>query len=331
MKRTNYFIPTLIALTLVCAASQPLQAQAPARQAFPWSSATASATGVAETVSRASSTVQSIAQAPMEKVSGSASRSFESANEFAKTTSPASSTAQSILDQAPDQNVSGSATRSFESTNGSATKTANDALAKERTIYVDQQGNEISREAFQAKITGVQNQVTSVLPSTGQAVQSFEQNFGQNFNQHITPLQSVDNSAWGKAKSVTSKATSFWKKPSLFKTPEGLNLPSTKTKWAKAKFDQPTTWFSKKTTDPITFVPLGSLPRAGKTPTSIDSPNALALVADQAVERLPKANFQKTNLQPSREFIDSTNSIFEAASERVASEFSPGNDFDPRR
>ena len=66
MKRTNYFIPTLIALTLVCAASQPLQAQAPARQAFPWSSATASATGVAETVSRASSTVQSIAQAPME-------------------------------------------------------------------------------------------------------------------------------------------------------------------------------------------------------------------------------------------------------------------------
>ena len=288
MKRTNNFIPTLIALTVACAASQSLQAQAPARQAFPWSSA--SATSVAETVSRASSTVQSIAQAPIEKVSGSASQSFEN-------------------------------------TNGSATKVANDVLAKERTIYVDQQGNEISHEAFQAKLTGVPNQVTSALPSTGQAVQSFE----QNFDQHVTPLRTVDNSAWGKAKSVTSKATSFWKKPSLFKTPEGLTLPSTKTTWGKPKFDQPTTWFSKKTTDPITFVPLGSLPRAGKTPTSIDSPNALALVADQAVDRQPKANFQKTNFQPQREFIDSTNSIFEAASERVASEFSAGNDFEPRR
>ena len=286
MKRTNNFIPTLIALTVACAASQSLQAQAPARQAFPWSSA--SATSVAETVSRASSTVQSIAQAPIEKVSGSASQSFEN-------------------------------------TNGSATKVANDVLAKERTIYVDQQGNEISHEAFQAKLTGVPNQVTSALPSTGQAVQSFE----QNFDQHVTPLRTVDNSAWGKAKSVTSKATSFWKKPSLFKTPEGLTLPSTKTTWGKPKFDQPTTWFSKKTTDPITFVPLGSLPRAGKTPTSIDSPNAL--VADQAVDRQPKANFQKTNFQPQREFIDSTNSIFEAASERVASEFSAGNDFEPRR
>jgi len=320
MKRTNNFIPTLIALTVACAASQSLQAQAPARQAFPWSSA--SATSVAETVSRASS----ITRTPLGKVSGSASRSFESTKGVAETVSRASSTVQSIA-QAPIEKVSGSASRSFENTNGSATKVANDVLAKERTIYVDQQGNEISHEAFQAKLTGVQNQVTSALPSTGQAVQSFE----QNFDQHVTPLRTVDNSAWGKAKSVTSKATSFWKKPSLFKTPEGLTLPSTKTTWGKPKFDQPTTWFSKKTTDPITFVPLGSLPRAGKTPTSIDSPNALALVADQAVDRQPKANFQKTNFQPQREFIDSTNSIFEAASERVASEFSAGNDFEPRR
>ena len=330
MKRTYNFIPTLIALTAACAASQSLQAQAPARQAFPWSSA--SATGVAETVSRASSTVQSIARAPLGKVSGSASRSFESTKGVAETVSRASSTAQSIA-QAPIEKVSGSASRSFESTNGSATKVANDVLAKERTIYVDQQGNEISREAFQAKITGVQNQVTSALPSTAQTIQSFDQNFNfeQNFNQHITPQRSVDNSAWAKAKSVTSKATSFWKKPSLFKTPEGLTLPSTKTTWGKPKFDEPTPWFSKKTTDPITFVPLGSLPRAGKTPTSIDSPDSLALVADQAVERLPKASFQKTNFQPQREFIDSTNSIFEAASERVASEFSAGSDFEPRR
>ena len=318
MKRTNNFIPTLIALTVACAASQSLQAQAPARQAFPWSSA--SATSVAETVSRASS----ITRTPLGKVSGSASRSFESTKGVAETVSHASSTVQSIA-QAPIEKVSGSASRSFENTNGSATKVTNDVLAKERTIYVDQQGNEISHEAFQAKLTGVQNQVTSALPSTGQAVQSFE----QNFDQHVTPLRTVENSAWGKAKSVTSKATSFWKKPSLFKTPEGLTLPSTKTTWGKPKFDQPTTWFSKKTTDPITFVPLGSLPRAGKTPTSIDSPNAL--VADQAVDRQPKANFQKTNFQPQREFIDSTNSIFEAASERVASEFSAGNDFEPRR
>ena len=321
MKRTNNFIPTLIALTVACAASQSLQAQAPARQAFPWSSA--SATSVAETVSRASS----ITRTPLGKVSGSASRSFESTKGVAETVSRASSTVQSIA-QAPIEKVSGSASRSFENTNGSATKVANDVLAKERTIYVDQQGNEISHEAFQAKLTGVQNQVTSALPSTGQAVQSFE----QNFDQHVTPLRTVDNSAWGKAKSVTSKATSFWKKPSLFKTPEGLTLPSTKTTWGKPKFDQPTTWFSKKTTDPITFVPLGNLPRAGKTPTSIDSPDSLSLVADQSVNRQPKTSFQKTNFQPEREFIDSTNSIFEAASERVASEFSAAdNDFDPRR
>ena len=111
MKRTNNFIPTLIALTVACAASQSLQAQAPARQAFPWSSA--SATSVAETVSRASS----ITRTPLGKVSGSASRSFESTKGVAETVSRASSTVQSIA-QAPIEKVSGSASRSFENTNG---------------------------------------------------------------------------------------------------------------------------------------------------------------------------------------------------------------------
>ena len=305
MKRTNTIIPTLIALLAATTASQSLQAQAPARQAFPWSSS--SVTGAAKTVSRASSAVQSVAQSSVQKVSGSASRTIES-------------------------------------TNGSATKIANDVVAQGKRIYLDQQGNEISREAFEAKL-GVQEHLTKVLPATQQSVQSFDHNIQNNVQQHVASLPSVDNSAWGKTKNVASKAISFWKKPTLFKTPEGL--PSNKKAWGKPKFAEPSTWFSDKAESDITFAPLGSLPRKGQFPTSIDGPLHQPQIASRVIENVPRAveavasvpqaietvaSVPKTLIsKPTSEVVGAAQSVFESAKEHVASTFNSGGDFEPRR
>lgn len=291
MKRTNNFIPTLIALTVACIASQSLQAQAPARQAFPWSSSSVS--GVAETVSRASSAVQTITQAPSPASSGSASRSII----------------------------------------GNTTSIANNVLSAGDPIYLDENGNQITREQMQAKLSSGQNEVSSALGSASEAVQSFGQNLGQNFQQHVTPLQSVDNSAWGKAKSVTSKATSFWKKPAWFGSTEGITLPSVKSTWAKPKFQQPTTWFSKKAQDPINFATIGSLPRQGQFPTSTDGPlHAPQQIASRVVESVtPNPSSKPASFSPDASVAtDALQSVFEAPKDRIASGFNSGGDFSPR-
>ena len=185
---------------------------------------------------------------------------------------------------------------------GKATSIASNVLPVGEVIYLDEQGNQITREQMQAKLSNGQNQVNSALGSASQAVQSF----GQNVQQRVAPLQSVDKLIWSKAKSITSKATSFWKKPSLFKSPEGPNLPSLKTTWAKPEFSEPTAWFSKKTSDPITFAPFESLPRKGKTPTSTNGPLTL-----------PPAQFARQNATPVR-FSSNQATSFESTGETAA-------------
>ncbi len=215
MKRSNNFIPTLIAMTATCAAAQCVQAQAPARQAFPWSSAAV--------VESAKPAVAQTATA-LQNYGGSLAQTFDK-----------------------------SVTESFEGAVDSVTSIPSNTLSAGETVYLDENGNPITREQMQAKLTGVQN-------------------LGQSLQNRVPSLQPVDKSVWAKAKNMTSKATSFWKKPSLFQTPEGITLPSVKTTWSKPKFAEPTTWFSKRTTDPITFAPQNSLPRQGAIPTSIDGP-----------------------------------------------------------
>jgi len=324
MKRTHTFIPTLIALTAACAASQPVQAQTPARQAFAWSSATAN--------SNASPTVPS-------NVSHVSDPTLSYHEATAETSNPVGqSVGTTILERSlPESTIDNTIESTVESAFDSSTNIADNAVVVEAPIYLDENGNQITREQMQAKLSAGQNELTTSLPSANEAVQSFGQNLGQNIQQRVTPLQSVDNSAWGKVKNVTSKATSFWKKPSLFKTPEGITLPSTKSTWAKPKFAEPTTWFSQKSVSPITFAPLGSLPRNGKTPTSIEGPVHQTQIASQApasitspIQSVAKAS-QDFVAKPVREVVDTTKSIFKSTGERVASEFSVGNDFDPRR
>ena len=148
--------------------------------------------------------------------------------------------------------------------------------------------------------------------------------------------QAAATSAWGKAKNVTSnvtsKATSIFKKPltlklpslNPFKKPEGLTLPSASTAWGKPKFSQPTSWFSHSVESDITFAPLNSLPNTGQLPTSIDATrSSIAAGVRQHVD-IASEYAQE---------IGSHHSVWEAASERTASNTSaPGdNTFDPRR
>lgn len=270
MKRSKNLVPTLIAITISCATAQNMQAQVPARQAFPWSSA-----AVAQTASPA--------------VSKTLTRVATSAKEFDNTI----------------ERFGNSVSQPINNTIDNATGIADRAVPVGETIYLDESGNEITPEQMEAKISGVQN-------------------IGQNFQNHI-PSPTVNNSVWGKAKNVTSKATSFWKKPSLFKKPEGLTLPSTKKTWGKPKFAEPTTWFSKTTTNPITFAPIDNLPRKGEIPTSIDGPLEQPLYADRSVDRV------EPSLSPITTVNGSSHSVFEAAEKRVASEFNSGGDFSPRR
>ena len=210
----------------------------------------------------------------------------------------------------------------FRQTIGNATSISNDVLSVGETIYLDESGNQITREQMQAKLSAGQNQIASI----GESIRTNR----TSFLQHTAPLQSANTSAWGKAKSVNSKATSFFKKPSLFKTPEGMTLPSMKTTWGKPKFDQPTKWFSKTSTDPITFAPLESLPRRGKIPTSIDGPLtapprrfARQVAAPAQFPSLPANNFASTGDAAGQ-------SIFSAAEYEVAESVN-SNSFDPRR
>jgi len=291
--KNKLIIPTLIALMASGAVSQSLQAQAPARQAFSWSSA--SVTPAASVAPRASSPVATpIIGMTVELPANSGIRSLDNAPSIAESTT------------------------SFGDNALAAAKTKIG-----ETIYLDEKGNEITREQMQAKLTNVENQVGSALPSVSHANQSF-----RSLEQRVAHSASVDNSIWDNTKNVTSKATSFWKKPSLFKTPEGITLPSMKTTWTKPKFDQPTTWFSRKTTSPITFPSIDSLPRKGKSPTSIDRPLiSPTQVASQAaaVERLAE----------SFDSVDEINSVgqsvFNSTTERVASQFDSGGDFNPQR
>ena len=144
--------------------------------------------------------------------------------------------------------------------------------------------------------------------------------------------QAAATSAWGKAKNVTSNATSIFKKPltlklpsmNPFKKPAGLTLPSTSTAWGKPKFSQPTSWFSHSVESDITFAPLNSLPNTGQLPTSIDATrSSIAAGVRQHVD-IASEYAQE---------IGSHHSVWEAASERTASNTSaPGdNTFDPRR
>lgn len=290
MKRTNNLIPTLIALTAACTASQSAQAQSPARQAFPWSS-----TSAVKTASPA--------------VSQTAARVSASANHYIEANAPT---------------FGKSVGQSIDNTIESATSIANSAPSAGYSIFLDERGNQITREQMQANLSAGQNDVSLGLPSANQAVQSFEQNFGQ----RITPLRQVDNSMWGKTKSMTSKMKSVWKKPSLFKTPEGMTLPSMKTTWAKPKFDEPTTWFSRKTTDPITFAPIDSLPRKGQIPTSTDGPLASqARFASRSAAPVALPSFTPKKLENVRDAA--SQSIFARPELEVAE--SVDNSFDPRR
>lgn len=286
MKRTNNLVPTLIALTAACTASQSVLAQSPARQAFPWSSASA--------VETASPTVSQTAA----RVSSSADH-YSDANALT---------------------FGNSVSQSANNMIGSAASTADSAA----TIYLDVSGNEITREQMQANLSAGSNEVSLGLPSADQAVQSFEQNFEHN----ITQRRPVDNSIWDKSKTMTSKMTSKWKKPSLFKTPEGINLRSTKTTWAKPKFDEPTTWFSRRTTDPITFASIDSLPRKGKTPTSTDGPLASqAQLASRSAAPIAVPSLKPEKLENVRDAV--SQSIFTGPEHEVAE--SVDNSFDPRR
>ena len=297
MKRKNTLIPTLIALTAACTASQSLQAQTPARQTFPWSSSNAS-----QTASRVSSSQGYLVEAPVKALNHSVSQSLDSLN------------------------------NKNEGTINSATTVANEVLAVGETIYLDEQGNQITREEMQAKLTAGQNEMISTLPSTNQGSQAI-QSFERNFDQRITPQRPADNSMWGKTKSITSKMTAVWKKPSLFKTPEGMTLPSMKTTWAKPKFDEPTTWFSRKTTDPITFASIDSLPRKGQIPTSTSGPlSAQAQFANRSAAPIAQPSFASENFASQKlENVDNAaaKSIFTAPEYEVAEKVD--NSFDPRR
>ncbi len=284
MKRTSTFIPTLIALTAACAAAPTAQAQAPARQAFPWSSARA-----------------------------------------AQTASPAVSQTQSRLSTSAQQ-FRGRIGESFSSTVESATNIASNAQPVGDTIYLDEQGNQITRQQMQDKLSAG----NAALESTSEAIQSYGQNLGQKFEQRVKPLRSVDTSAWGKAKSMTVKATSLLKKPSLLKAPEGITLPSMNTTWAKPKFAEPTTWFSRKTTSPITFAEMDVLPRKGKIPTSIDGPltSPRAQFAGQSGTSSSFPSYQANSFENLGEAA--TKSILSAPDYEVA-ESIDDNSFDPRR
>lgn len=274
MKRKNNFIPTLIAILAAFATTQSAQAQVPARQAFPWSSAT-------------------VAQSASPAVSQARSHITASTQQFANST----------------ETFGNSVSQSLNNTIGNVTSVANRAVSVGETIYLDESGNQITREQMQANLSGVQN-------------------LRQNFQNHI-PSQSVDSSVWGKAKNITSKATSFWKRPSLLKTPEGLNLPSTKTTWGKPKFAEPTTWFSKSSASPITFAPIGSLPRKGEIPTSIDGPLTS-----------PPAQLASRSSRPAEFSTHQSNSFDSTGEEAAESILSPldyevadkvDNSFDPLR
>jgi len=86
-----------------------------------------------------------------------------------------------------------------------------------------------------------------------------------------------------------------------------------KTTWAKPKFQEPTTWFSRKAADPITFAPIDSLPRKGKIPTAIDGPltSSPAQFASQSPAPVQYPSYQANNFQSSAE--PTAQSIFSSA------------------
>ncbi len=306
MKRKRTFIPTSLALLTVCAVGQiaaatALQAQTPARQAFPWSSARATQA------------------APASSFSG-------------RQLTRSHSQPQAV----PSGAWRGNARTTGQSFSSGSAVTEN-VVVEGETIYLDEQGNEITRAQLQAKLTSLQslpNEVGASIPT----VERMAESFGQDVQQAASAPRPVDKTIWGKAKDLATGVTSVLKTPAVpglpslksgfFKTPEGLHLPTRITRWGAPKIDQPTTWFSRELENPITFAPAGGLPRAGQVPTSI----AADISGSQYVARATPANLMRgASVKMQQQAGDVVGqSIFQEAQYEVA-ESVGDNSFMPRR